>query len=167
MIFWQIRAFISWQISKLNQLEHLLVLFPEEYIHVILLVVDFAGCDVHKHMVYKTNSFGASLWWMWCTRQIGCYMYWAACDMCLCIFVWHVDTIWALNIVLICAKNCIFSILNCSVEQSVAVNVWSVGWSDGECVVTDYLSLKSGNRLSVAVNIHCNRLSVAKSIIWR
>jgi len=59
MIFWQIRAFISRQISKLNQLEHLLVLFPEEYIHVILLVVDFAGCDVHKHMVYKTNSFGA------------------------------------------------------------------------------------------------------------
>ncbi|XP_066369846.1 phospholipid-transporting ATPase 2-like isoform X2 [Miscanthus floridulus] len=59
MIFWQIRAFISWQISKLNQLEHLLVLFPEEYIHVILLVVDFVGCDVHKHMVYKTNSFGA------------------------------------------------------------------------------------------------------------
>ena len=38
-----------------------LVLFPEEYIHVILLVVDFAGCDVHKHMVYKTNSFGALL----------------------------------------------------------------------------------------------------------
>ena len=36
-----------------------LVLFLEEYIYVILLVVDFAGCDVHKHMVYKTNSFGA------------------------------------------------------------------------------------------------------------
>ena len=131
------------------------------------IYVDFYCISSCSILMYKTNSFGAWLWWMWCTRQIGCYMYWAACDMCLCIFMWHVDTIWALNIVLICAKNCIFSILNCSVEQSVAVNVWSVGWSDGECVVTDYLSLKSGNRLSIAVNIHCNRLSVAKSTIWR
>ena len=32
-----------------------LVLLAEMSIHVILLVLDFVECDVHKNMVYKTN----------------------------------------------------------------------------------------------------------------
>ena len=42
--------------TNLRIVKHkVLVLLAEMFIHVILLVLDFAGCDIHKNMVYKTN----------------------------------------------------------------------------------------------------------------
>jgi len=42
--------------TNLRIVKHkILVLLAEMSIHVILLVLDFAGCDIHKNMVYKTN----------------------------------------------------------------------------------------------------------------
>ena len=105
------------------------------------IYVDFYCISSCSILIYKTNSFGAWLWWMWCTRQIGCYMYWAACDMCLCIFMWYVDTIWTLNIVLICAKNCIFFYIKLfcwTVCRCKCMECWMIWqWT-------------CGNRLSVA-----------------
>ena len=60
-----------------------------------------------------------------------------------------------------------FVYLYCPVEPSVAINTWAIGWSVGICLVTEHLSLKTSNGLSVAINIQGSKLSVAKSTVWR
>ena len=46
-----------------------------------------------------------------------------------------------------------FLYLYCPVELTVAINTWAIGWSVGICLVIEHLSLKTSNRLSVAINI--------------
>jgi hypothetical protein len=81
-----------------------------------------------------------------------------------------VDTILGLNLGMICA-TCFLIVfiflvyLYCPIEQSVAINTWTIGWSVGICFVTEHLSLKNSNGLSVAINIEGNRPSVSKGIV--
>jgi hypothetical protein len=42
-----------------------------------------------------------------------------------------------------------------------------IGWSDAICLVKEYLTLKITDGLSDAKNIHGDRLSDAKSMVWR
>ena len=129
--------------------------------HVTLLVLHFAG---------------------WCTQAYGVQdkLDVTCIDLYLCdiyVFVYlHVTCghYIKLESSMICDmcymfSHCIyfFVYLYCHVEPSVAINTWAIGWSVGICLVTEHLSLKTSNGLSVAINIRGNGLSVAKSIVCR
>lgn len=82
---------------------------------------------------------------------------------CLCFYIFMWWTL-SLNMGFVIA---FFLYLNCTVEQSDAISTWIVGWSVGIWFLIGYLSLKLTNRLSVAIDFQCNRLSVAKCNVWR
>lgn len=100
------------------------------------------------------------------TRYVSLYIYiymYLTSMWCLCFYIFMWWTL-SLNMGFVIA---FFLYLNCTVEQSDAISTWIVGWSVGIWFLIGYLSLKLTNRLSVAIDFQCNRLSVAKCNVWR
>jgi hypothetical protein len=74
------------------------------------------------------------------------------------MWVWYVLNVFLIDF---------FSYLNCLIEQSDAINTLIIGWSDAICFAKECLTLNIINELSDAKNFHSNKLSDAKSLVWR
>jgi hypothetical protein len=122
--------------------------------------------DVHSCNLLVPDFVG---WFKRCARQ-DCmlYMYWPSCDVCVYLYVMDLNLEYGYNMCYMFSHCiyffCIFILSSWTICRYKYIDYWMVCQY---CLVTEHLSLKISNGLSVAICIQGNRMPVGKSTICR